>query len=115
MNNNLPIIGQVYDYFDNGLLMESRRYKVIITDIVPFDKIEKNIREAWEEDLRILPNVFSKTTDYFIKAVIFPDGSHIEIVFVRANEERVYKWFSLGFWGGILDVDGSLLEKNTEI
>ena len=56
-----------------------------------------------------------KKTDLFIKAnLIKTNGTLEEIVFVRTIDNR---WFSLGWWGGILDIDDKLILslRNNEI
>ena len=48
----------------------------------------------------------TKKTDYFINGDLYVTDAQIEkIVFVRASRNG---WFSLGWWAGRLDTDGSL-------
>ena len=112
---NLPKIGQIYDYFDDGKIKESRREKVLITKIVPFNEIDAETLALWKEELEEEYNtLYSDKTDYFVFGELV-ELKH-EVIFVRTMRE--YKWFSLGFWGGILDIDGyyaKLLESWNEL
>lgn len=101
---NLPKIGQTYDYFDDGKIKESRREKVLITKIVPFNEIDAETLALWKEEVdydRYKP-LYAKQTEYFIFGELVDLKE--EVIFVRTTRE--YEWFSLGFWGGILDIDG---------
>jgi hypothetical protein len=102
---NLPKIGQIYDYFDDGKIKESRRAKVLITKIVPFNEIDAETLALWEEevsdDVRNNP-LYAKQTECFIFGKL-TELKH-EVIFVQTTRE--YEWFSLGYWGGILDIDG---------
>ena len=104
---NLNIeIGKTYNYFDDGKIKESRKSPVIITHIIPFNKIGKRILKQWEEEAEDCDWLYEKETDFFIKGDLYVTETQIEkIVFVRASRNG---WFSLGWWGGSLDVDGSL-------
>jgi len=101
-------LNKTYDYFDDGKIRESRRYSVTITDIIPFDKIDTETLELWKEEVEQCHWLYSKETDYFVKAdLILPNDEIEQIVFVRTINHN-NGWFSLGWWGGRLDVDGSL-------
>lgn len=99
-------IGKTYDFFDDGKIHEGRRLPTIVKEIIPFDKIDSGILEEWKENVDENCRLYNKNTDYFIKSdLIYSDGDIEEIYFVRTTDNR---WFSLGFWGGCLDIDGSL-------
>ena len=107
-NNNLslPIIGQTYNYFDDGKISYGRRMKVVITEIIPFNKIDSEILELWDEDVIEYDWLYAKETDYFVKADLKVSEDKTEkITFVRTINND---WFSLGWWGGRLDIDDSL-------
>ena len=109
---NLPEINKTYNYFDDGKIKETRRMSVVITEIIPFDKIEEDILDQWKEEVENCDWLYAKETDYFIKGILetSKDGKHTEeIVFVRTIDDKD-GWFSLGWWGGRLDLDGNLLE-----
>ena len=102
----LPEIGKTYNYFDDGKITESRRESVLITDIIPFDKISKKILSSWKCEMKQCDWLYAQKTDYFIRAH-FNSCKDIlkDIYFVRTIDGD---WFSLGWWAGRLDVDGSL-------
>lgn len=105
----LPEIGKKYNYFDDGKIKETRKMEVIITEIVPFNKIDSENLELWKEEINECDWLYKKETDYFIKADLKVTDNEIEkIVFVRMLQDN---WFSLGWWGGQLDVDGTLTQS----
>lgn len=110
---NLNIeIGKTYNYFDDGKIKESRKSPVIITHIIPFNKIGKRILKQWKEEVEDCDWLYEKETDFFIKGDLHISKDTIEkIVFVRASRNG---WFSLGWWAGRLDVDGSLTKISDE-
>lgn len=115
----LPIIGNIYNCFDDYKICENRRYEVVVKDIIPFDEADEDILKMWNSEIRCSCFLFDKT-DYFIKAD-----------YVKMHTKDVYKdsfvfartvqgfWFDLCdlTYSGILDVDGELnkkLEKQIE-
>lgn len=103
-----PIVGQNYNYFDDGKIKPSRMREVIITKIIPFDEVDEETLSAWREDVENCDWLYAHKTDFFIKADLKITNDKIEeITFVRTinNEDG---WFSIGWWGGRLDIDGSL-------
>lgn len=107
-------IGKTYNYFDDGKIRESRRMPVVITDIIPFNEIDKKTLDIWNEEVIEIDWVYAKETDYFIKGDLQmddePNGEIEKIIFVRTINNG---WFSLGWWAGDLDVDGSLTKLLT--
>ena len=99
MDINNIIIGDTYLYYDDGKIRESRKSLVIIKDIVPFDKIDDTILSLWNNEVIKCHWLYSETTDYFIKGKLIEDCIDCDIIFVRTIDNR---WFSLGFWAGIL-------------
>ena len=108
MNIKLPIPGRTYNYFDDGKVNPSRMYSVLITDVIPFSEIDKETLKFWEKEVEEYPWLYSSETPYFIKGDLYLLEDTIEdICFVRTIDDDVY-WFSLGYWAGLLDVDGTL-------
>ena len=104
-------IGQVYDYFDDGKISESRRRRVTVTDIIPLDKIDKNTFKLWIEEVKEFYWIYNQTTDYFIFGTIKGDNADdvddIDVVFVRNLKND---WFSLGHFAGCLDSNGEFIK-----
>jgi len=104
---NIPEINKVYNYFDDGKIRESRRMSVTITDIVLFNLMDEEILSLWKEEVKDCCWLYAEETDFFIIGDLKISDNRIEkIVFVRTKNNG---WFSLGYWGGELDVDGSLM------
>lgn len=108
-NNMLcPVLGQTYNYFDDGKIKPSRKLEVVITEIIPFDKINSETLESWKEEAKECYWLYAKETDFFVKADLkVSDDKTEKIIFVRTINNND-GWFSLGYWGGRLDIDGSL-------
>lgn len=70
-----------------------------------------------KKKLMVVISYTQKKTDYFVKGALKISDTKIEtIFFVRTLNDG---WFSLGLWGGRLDIDGELLKilttkKNTD-
>jgi hypothetical protein len=100
-----PILGQTYFYFNDGKVRKSRREEVVITDVIPFDKIDNETLEVWKGEIeRCDWGLYDPTTDFFVKGVLGKDRR--ELIFSRSKGG----WFSFGnyFWDGRLCIDGSL-------
>lgn len=101
-----PVLGQTYYYFDDGEIRPSRRSEVVITEIIPFDQIDEETLNEWKQEVEDCHWLYAKETDFFVKADLkVSDDTIKKIVFARTP---YHEWFSLGWWGGILDIDGSL-------
>jgi hypothetical protein len=106
MNETIPILGQTYHYFDDGKIKVSRRAEVVITEVIPFEKIDEYTLDYWQEEVEECDWLYAPKTDFFVKAesTLF-DSPYNEIIFVRTIDDD---WFSFGFRAGRLDIDGSL-------
>ncbi len=108
MRNGIPcpVLGQSYHYFDDGKIRLSRRLDVEITSIIPFNEIDSETLLSWETEVNQCRWLYAKNTDYFVKGSLDTGDNEIkEIIFVRC----IYNgWFSLGWWAGRLDTDGTL-------
>ena len=103
-----PVLGQTYNYFDDGKIRPSRRMEVVITEIIPFNEIDAETLESWKEEVEECNWLYDKETDFFVKGDLKVSDDKIEkIIFVRTINNND-GWFSLGWWGGRLDIDGSL-------
>lgn len=101
----LPIVNKEYNCFDDGKISNSRLYKVVIKEVIPFDKIDEDTLQQWQEEVKQCYWLYEKQTDYFIKAW---NGVDVE-TFVRTKDKG---WFSMGFLcAGRLDIDGTLTKS----
>ncbi len=105
----LPIIGKTYDYFDDGKIKPSRRDKVKILGIFDFFSAHPDIVEDWSDEVLEYDWLYATETDYFI--IGFLEEVQERVTFVRDVDGG---WCSLGYWGGRLDIDGSLWNKVKE-
>jgi len=102
----IPEINKEYDYFDDGKINPSRHDKVTITELVRFNKIDKEIKANWQEEVEQCHWLYNKETDYFVKGRL--KETKEDVIFVRTLDNG---WFSLGWWAGRLDTDGSLIAR----
>ena len=102
----IPKIGKTYNCFDDGKITHSRLYTVDVIDVIPFNKIDKETLDNWDEQVEICDWLYAKETDFFIKTENGEDGS---ATFVRTLNGG---WFSIGEFmnSGRLDVDGELTD-----
>jgi len=110
----LPILNKTYYSFDDGKIRPSRRSRVVIKEVIPFNEIDQEILIRWKEEVSECDWLYRETTDYFIKAEANQEDIGIDetLIFVRCKKDG---WFSLGFWGGRLDIDGRLNDICEEI
>jgi len=103
----LPKINTEYNAFDDGKVSISRRYKVIVKEIRPFEKIDKENLACWEKEVEQCYWLYNKINDFFIKTT---DEEGVDEVFVRTVDNG---WFSIGgsLNCGRLDVDGRLNDR----
>ena len=102
----IPEINKTYSYFDDGKIRYSRMDKVLITEVIPFDKIDKETLSIWQKESIRCDWLYRGNTDFFIKGHL-KEENH-ETIFVRDIDNN---WFSMGWFGGTLDVDNSLTES----
>lgn len=104
----VPEVGKEYHAFDDGKIKPSRHSIVRITEVVPFAAVNhKAFLEEWQQEVEDCYWLYAKETDYFVKAEWDDETSY----FVRTKDGG---WFSLGWFGARLDIDGSLYEKMKE-
>jgi len=109
LNEEIPSIGDLVPFYDDGKTGESRRFIAKVTNIYTFHEFQKkhpNEYKGWKEDSKHCSWVFAETTDLFIEAEI-PEYDEMPIYFARSEDDG---WFSFEydhFWmSGRLDVDG---------
>ena len=91
-----PVLGQTYNYFDDGKIRPSRRMRVTITEIIPFSEIDEETLNDWKEEVKQCDWLYAKETDYFVKADLKVSDDKVEkIIFVRTINNND-GWFSLG-------------------
>lgn len=103
------VINGIYNYFENGKIRESRMIEVKINDIIPFVNIDESTLQFWKEEVKQYGWLYAKETDYFIKGTLLTQNDGIDVIFVRTIKNN--GWFSMGWWRGQLDIDGSLTDS----
>lgn len=103
----LPEIGKFYDCYDDGKIHESRKYKVKIISIIPFEKASPYLLSQWEKANNHYYWIFARETDYFIIGNSYEredEGIISESIFVRTIDGE---WYSIGnYWdNGLLIVE----------
>lgn len=110
----IPEVGKEYHIFDDGKIRPSRHYIAKILEVIPFgDRKDKELQDAWQENVKEAYWLFAPETDYFIKAT--SDFDKDPLYFVRTVDGG---WFSIDYpntWmGARLDLDGSLYKSMIE-
>ena len=106
----VPEVGKEYHAFDDGKIKPCRLEHVKIVEVIPFDRADEVLLSSWNTEVAECDWLYAQETDYFIKAYCKEPDTGAQW-FVRTTDGG---WFSLGFWGSRLDVDGSLYEKMKE-
>lgn len=91
--DKLPELYKEYDCYDDGKTSESRRYKVLITNIIPFDEADEDLVKAWKIAIEQYNYLFATETDYFIFAISYERWYPQVEIFVRIMDGG---WFGLG-------------------
>ena len=94
-DTKLPELYKKYDCYDDGKIRESRKYQVLITDIIPFDKADEELIYEWHTQVLECHWLFAQETDYFIFAVSYEQWLPQVEIFVRTLDGG---WFGLGEW-----------------
>ena len=97
IDTKLPELYKKYDCYDDGKITESRKYQVLITDIIPFDKADKDLKNQYKQFLIDwdFVHLYAKETDYFIFAVSYEQWLPQVEIFVRTLDGG---WFGMGEW-----------------
>lgn len=104
----VPEVGKEYHTFDDGKIKPSRHSIVRVTEVVPFAEVNHEaFLEEWRQEVMDCYWLYAKETDYFVKAEYDDETNY----FVRTKDGG---WFSLGFFGARLDIDGSLYNNMIE-
>lgn len=112
MMDSVPIQGKTYFCYDDGKVRVSRQYRCIIKEVVPFEKVNKEIKSEWKKVVEEDPHLFSLETDYIIIGEVSGDVERFQY-FARTTYGG---WFSFAVpmqddVGQSLDVDGNLTLK----
>lgn len=106
----VPEVGKEYHTFDDGKINPSRHSIARVTEVIPFNECNDNeLMSIWAEEATDCYWLYATDTDYFIKAEY--DDEDEPAYFVRTKDGG---WFSLGWFGARLDIDGSLYNKMIE-
>ena len=107
----VPEVGKEYHAFDDGKIKPSRLEHVKIVEVIPFNECtDLELINIWKQEVEECYWLYAEETDYFVKAICVQPDTGTQW-FVRTEDGG---WFSLGFWGSRLDVDGELYKKMKE-
>ena len=105
----VPEVGKEYHIFDDGKIRPTRHSVTKVAEAIPFEEFkDEEILEAWHEEVEDCYWLFAPETDYVIRTTFEDDE---DSYFVRTVDGG---WFSLGWFGARLDIDGSLYNKMIE-
>ena len=106
----VPEVGKEYHIFDDGKVNPTRHSIAKVLEIIPFNECEDTeLIELWYKEVADCYWLYETVTDYFVRAKWGQDTD--PMYFVRTKDGG---WFSMGWFGSRLDVDGSLYEKMIE-
>lgn len=105
----IPEVGKEYHVFDDGKIKPSGHSITKVVEVIPFKEADIDLLETWHKDVSDCYWLYSPKTDYFIKTEY--DDKEEPSYFARTLDGG---WFSLGWFGARLDIDGSLYSKLLE-
>lgn len=91
----LPELYKEYDCYDDGKTSISRKYKVLVTNIIPFKEASPELVKAWHKAVVNCDWLYAEETDYFIFAVSYEWWYPQVEIFARTKDGE---WFGLGQW-----------------
>ena len=104
----IPSLGEKFHFFDAGRKNASRHFVVEIIKVIPWRCIAaRNLRKSITQEQEKRPELFAETPDYICQGKIL--GLPLEPMwFTRTIDGG---WYSVGFWSGLLDIDGSVFDS----
>ena len=121
----LPIVGNTYNCYDDGKIRSTRQYHIKITKIIPYSEASDEDKQFFEINSADHPWLFGASTDYLIYGKADENKDYPNAILARDKDGY---FFGLGaikmdddygeyidnFWNsGLLDVSGKLTEKMT--
>ena len=129
MKQDLPEIGKIYRFFDDGITTPSRCYEAKVEGILPYSQehfvdtydseydclMPETLQDILKEKHEDNPELYAETTDFFVGCSI-PEYDTNIIWFTRTPYGE---WFSMDIqscWqSGTLDIDGSLYKRGKRL
>ena len=110
----IPVIGKCYNHYNDGKIRPSRHSVVKIIDVVPYSKVDKDLRDSIEREQKSCDWLYAETTDVVVFAEVLTES---DIDFKNQFYIRDTKggWFSIDhkncFDSGRLDIDHTLTDS----
>lgn len=116
---NLPQVGVIYHFWDDGKTSASRHYLAKVEELIPIgdaarvkvENIYQNLLNVWVNQKKEHYWIYSQETDYIVRCSI-PCYDDDPIYFARTKDGG---WFSMdvtGWWqGGRLDITGEIYKS----
>jgi hypothetical protein len=102
---NLVKIGNTYNCFESGKLKISHLHKVIINNVIPFDKIDFFTYDTWRSAQELKDCVYSPRCEHVINGTVYKHNFKIDnVMFVKDVNNF---WTSIGKHNYLLDIDNS--------
>lgn len=105
----VPEVGKEYHIFDDGKIKPSRHGITAVVEVIPFKEADEEVLKDWCQNVAECYWLYASETDYFIKTEYEDEDE--PSYFVRTKDGG---WFSMGWFGARLDIDGSLYGKMKE-
>ena len=105
----VPEVGKEYHIFDDGKIRPSRHSIAKVLEVIPFKEADEDVLREWCSDVAECYWLYASETDYFVRAKWGQDTDYL--YFVRTQDGG---WFSLGWFGARLDIDGELYKSMNE-
>ena len=104
-------VGNIYNYYDDGKINLSRRYFCKLLEIIPFDKVDSELLQEWNRNLKYYPELYNTTTNYFLKCELDLNYyNEKEIIYFARNLNNGFTSTD-DVWSGDLDYNGEITKQ----
>lgn len=119
----LPELYKRYNCYDDGKISSSRRYEVLITDIIKWEDLDPELRNAIQTELDYSDYLYKSEQEYILFGVSYEQFIPKVEIFAETWDSG---WFGIGeyapieesdrpfnsYWcSGRLDIDGTLTDS----
>jgi hypothetical protein len=106
--SRVPKLGEKFHFFDASRKTASRHFIVEIIKVIPWRYVAaKNLRQQIAQERKKRPELFAEKSEFLCQGKLL--GVPLEPVWFTRTVDG--GWYSIGFWSGLLDIDGTVFNS----